>query len=484
MTYKDTIYAVTNIGHFAFAYSDSLTEIVIPDSITSIGMGAFSGCIGLTEIVIPDSVTSMGKNVVDSCSGLVIRCEGTTSRGWNEYWNVHTTDTEIAYGQYWYTYHYCPVVWDCNNNDVAADGYIYEDIDGVRYALKGGAATVVKQPNNIAETYIPETVTYKGTTYAVTSISKKAFYNCSNLTKIVIPDSVKSVGLYAFAYCDNLTIYCEAESKPNGWNNSWNISSRPVVWGYEIEGEEDTDDKENSSDSNTSESEEKGTEGLVYYKIDDTSVAVIGYEGTETEIVIASTYEGLPVVEVANGAFAYLEKLTKIVIPNSVKRIGGSAFVDCDGLTEIIIPDSVTSIGSLAFQYCDNLTKIVIPKSMTSISESAFSWCTGLKEVVLHDDVTEIAAGAFSYCENLTEIVIPDSVTSIGSQAFIECSALKKIVIPASVTSIGDYAFAACNQLTVSCKAMMKPSSWSDIWNKLDMISDSYCPVVWGYTDE
>jgi len=68
---------------------------------------------------------------------------------------------------------------------------------------------------------------------SITEIKTYAFYRCNSLTKITIPDSVTSIGEYAFSDCKNLTIYCEAESKPDGWDKSWNVSNCPVVWGYQ-----------------------------------------------------------------------------------------------------------------------------------------------------------------------------------------------------------------------------------------------------------
>ena len=82
-----------------------------------------------------------------------------------------------------------------------------------------------------ADIIIPNT--YEG--LPVTSIGDWAFDSCDSLTSVVIPDSVTSIGEYAFLYCSKLTIYCEAESKPDGWNSSWNSSNRPVVWAYNKE---------------------------------------------------------------------------------------------------------------------------------------------------------------------------------------------------------------------------------------------------------
>jgi len=170
---------------------------------------------------------------------LTIYCEAESRpSGWASNWNSNR-----------------PVVWDCNNNDVASDGYIYTVVEGIRYALKNGEAMVAGQPSNITTANISASITYKGTSYPVTSIGSSAFYycesltkvvipdsvtsignyafnSCYSLTKVVIPDSVTSIGNYAFEDCYSLTIYCEATSEPSGWFSYWNYSNRPVVWGY------------------------------------------------------------------------------------------------------------------------------------------------------------------------------------------------------------------------------------------------------------
>ena len=99
---------------------------------------------------------------------------------------------------------------------------------------------------------------------------------------------------------------------------------------------------------------------------------------TDTDVVIPSTYNGLPVTSVGDGAFNSCSSLTSITIPNSVTSIDGGAFGGCSSLTSIVIPDSVTSIDYDAFNGCTSLTSVVIPDSVTSISEYTFSRCTSL----------------------------------------------------------------------------------------------------------
>ena len=219
------------------------------------------------------------------------------------------------------------------------------------------------------------------------------------------------------------------------------------------------------------------TDGILYdYSSDKTYAEVIGYSGTETNIRIASTYQGVPIKSIYNAAFKN-SNITSAVIPNSVTSIGKEAFYDCYSLTSVTIGDSVTSIGEQAFYSCDSLTSVEIPNSVISIGEDAFRDCNSalyttennLKYVKsngnnyyvlieatnknfstysINSNTKYIACGVFNNCERLSTITIPDSVTSIGDNAFFGCDSLTSVVIGDSVTSIGDYAFYYCNSLT------------------------------------
>ncbi len=161
-----------------------------------------------------------------------------------------------------------------------------------------------------------------------------------------------------------------------------------------------------------------------------------------TNLVIPSTFNGLPVRIIDDNAFDN-EPYISVVIPNSVISIGFQSFSNCSALTDIVIPESVISIGTEAFASC-GLTNLTIPNSVTSIGIFAFYGCSGLTSVTLPSNVnfTTIPNSAFVNCTNLSEIKIPNNVTIIGDEAFHNCVSLTSVVIANSVTDIGYMAFA------------------------------------------
>ena len=250
---------------------------------------------------------------------------------------------------------------------------------------------------------IPETVTYNGTTYSVTSIGSIAFAGCSGLTSITIGNSVTSIGDDAFWGCSGLT---------------------SVVW-----------NAKNCADFSSP------------------SYAPFYYPTQITSFTFGDSVEHIP-ANMCNS----MRNLTSITIPNSVTSIGDCAFSYCSGLTSITIPNSVTSIGSSAFSGCSSLTSIVVEEGNTvydsrencnAIIETASNTLiTGCKNTIIPNSVTSIGSYAFYHCSSLISITVPNSVTSIGNYAFQGCSSLTSITIPNSVTSIGEGAFSGCSSLT------------------------------------
>ncbi len=192
------------------------------------------------------------------------------------------------------------------------------------------------------------------------------------------------------------------------------------------------------------------TEGLRYgLNLDGESYSVIGIgTATDTDIVIAGTYEGKPVTGIGGYAFEGCYNLTSITIPSSVTSIGASAFRGCTG--PIQKENGVSYVDKWAIDCDTSVTSVSLRANTVGIGDYTFYDCDSLTSITIPSSVTSIGYAAFNRCIGLTSIEIPSSVTSIGSFAFENCDGLKSITFAegSQLASIGGWAFYKCTNLT------------------------------------
>ncbi len=227
----------------------------------------------------------------------------------------------------------CPSLESIN---VDSNNANYSSINGVLF--NKDATALIKYPagKQSAAYTIPD---------SVTSIGAYAFYGCKSLTSVTIPDSVTTIGNYAFIFCSSLS-----------------------------------------------------------------------------SITIPDSVRSIPFA-----AFQYCTSLSSVTIGDSVWFIAGEAFYGCRSLTSVTIPDSVRSFSSEVFFGCTSLSSVTIGNSVTSIGYHAFSGCTSLSSVTIGDSVASIGNYAFMDCTSISSVTIPDSVTSINWCAFAGCSKLTSL---------------------------------------------------------
>ena len=390
---------ITTIGNRAFWSCTNLASVTIPDSVTTIGVRAFTGCDSLTSVTIPDSVTTIGERTFSGCDSLTSVTIGDS---------VTTVGNSAFYN--------CGSLKEFKGKFAADNGRCLI-VDGVLNSFAIGCGAT--------EYTIPD---------SVTTIGDWAFRSCDSLTSVTIPDSVTTIGDCAFWDCDSLTSVTIGDSVTTiGYAAFWDCDSLISV---------------TIGDSVTTIGEQ-----AFYYCTSLTSVTIpdsvttIGNWAFDSCTSLTSVTIPDSVTTIGHAAFAYCDSLTSVTIPDSVTTIGNSAFYDCDSLTSVTIGDSVTTIGDSAFSCCDILTSVIIGDSVTTIGFCAFNYCTSLTSVTIPDSVTTIGDRAFAGCDSLTSVTIPDSVTTIGNSAFYHCDSLTSVTIPDSVTTIGHAAFDSCHSL-------------------------------------
>ena len=154
------------------------------------------------------------------------------------------------------------------------------------------------------------------------------------------------------------------------------------------------------------------------------------------------------VTNIGWGAFAHCTGLTSVTVPDNVTIIEKSLFTGCTGLTSVTIPNGVTKLGWGSFSDCTGLVNLAIPDSVAEIDFYAFSGCKALTSVTIPDGVTGIDDRTFSGCTSLKNIEIPNSVTYIGWYSFENCTGLMSVTIPADIETIQTGAFDGCDNLT------------------------------------
>ena len=390
-----------------------------------------------------------------------------------------------------------------DTNVVAVFMKDFESVDSLKFTLTSATTVSVRAgqyPPARKWIDIPETVTRNGFTFNVTEIEENAFsfYTGNNITTVIVPEGVTTIGANAFGSCERLTQISLPSTLVN--LGSYAFQSCPALTTVTV------------ADGNTAYCV---VEGVLYNK-DKSTLVVYPAAKTGTSFTIPTsvthidkcafrncqnltsvTYAGNNVTIIDESAF-YNCKFSNVSIPASVVTIGNSAFSKCT-MAEVTIPAGVQNIGYAAFTDCSNLTEITVasgnrryssvdgvlfsynrdtlvqyPAGKTAesytvadgvkvVSSQAFNGCSKLKSLTIAGDVERIEDYVIANCTNLRTVAIGNKVVSIGMSMFSFCQNLTTVTIPGKVTHIGTEggkAFALCGNVTVYCEADSKPENW------------------------
>ena len=252
-----------------------------------------------------------------------------------------------------------------------------------------------------------------------------AFYNCINVInnalnpKALLPNSVQSIGTYAFKGTGLWT---------DGYDKSGVVYAGNWVVGY------------NPDVIGTSVVLDEGTRGIADY-------AFFAAPITQISGMASSSLR-----YIGKGAFMYCQKLGTVDLGPKITRVEDYTFYSCTDLFQVSLSQSLTYIGNYAFSGCERLYNVdrdndLRKGQLSYIGKNAFSGCTNLASFYFGRYVNYIGERAFFKCENLKEVILPEKVTEIQNYTFYRCSALETVVLGENVETIGEYAFSGCNAL-------------------------------------
>ena len=376
-----------SIGESLFSYCSGLESVTITGNITSISAYMFSGCDNLSSLSIPATVTKIGNNAFDGCTSL----------------NYTFPSSITSYGNY------AVAGVPLTSVTISPDVTYGEGVFGYNKSLR--------------------TVTVES---GVTEIPAYMFNNCSNLETVVFPETLTSIGKYAFQLTGLTSVNFPSSLRTIGLGSFYCCKLTEVTLndGLESVGQE--------AFANMS--------GLKTVNFPD-SVTTYGSRAFACTGITSVSMKIDESMNVGYGLFSGCNKLETAEITGDTTHIESGLFEDCSSLESVKLPDNLTSIPSSFFMNCKKLSSVVLPANLESINYYAFYNCSSLSSVTIPSSVTTIGENAFAGA-GLTSIVIPDTVTSVGASAFNGCQKLKTVTLPSTMTTVPMYCFGGCPELT------------------------------------
>ena len=470
---------VTTIQDQAFYRCESLRSVILPHSLKEIGYMVFQDCYSLESIIIPENISVISAHLFSHCTSLQ-----------NVTFNNGNNITAIQNGAF----------YDCTS---LKNVYFYGTIEDWCNVNIDSNPMEYAENFQLLDNNVLQEVTKIVIPESISKIGNNQFLGFSNVTSISLPNTIESIGDYAFSCCYSLKeleipngVTSIGEFAFANYLYEYNDFYEDEY--TEIKSNQITDIVIPSSVKSIGKNAFAFCTNLNTVTFEEnSSIEIFAEEVFVYCTALKNINIPISIKKISEEAFAKCSSLTKIIIPDSVIEISKGVFLKCFSLESITLPfigsgSYYKHFGYIfgAYNYDNNyecvprtLEEVIITKA-TEIGDYAFSSCYYIKNFVLPYNLITIGSHAFSGC-CMTEINIPDSVTTIGDYAFSGCINLTYIVIPSNVVNMGKNIF---NQLssnfsiTIYCELTKIPDTWNSNWNK-----DNYTVYLqgeWKYDKE
>ncbi|MCM1236477.1 MAG: leucine-rich repeat protein, partial [Ruminococcus flavefaciens] len=448
--------SVVTIGNRAFYGCSDLKSVTFVNGLKTIDEEAFCDCVSLEKSELPSTVTAIGNGAFKRCTklktvklneglktigDLAFASAGMGNMAAGENLIIPGTVESIGSGAFYSCKYLETVTFENGENEVLD----LQSCSSNNYPTFGSCENLTKvelpeRLKTINRRTFNSSEKLKEVSFGsrLDMIGNLAFAGCISLEKIELPSTVTTIENEAFKGCTGL----KSVKLNEGLKTIGNLAFASAGMGNMAAGE-------NLIIPGTVESIGDGAFGSCKY------LETVKFENGENEVLDLKSGAS------NNRTFAFCENLTKVELPERLKTINWGTFQDCKKLKEVSFGSRLDTIGSVAFSGCESLERIELPSTVTTIGENAFKSCTGLKSVKLNEGLKTIGNFAFSGTgmgnmaagENL---VIPSTVESIGHGAFSSCQYLETVTFENGANEVLDVlsgyqntrTFAFCENLT------------------------------------
>ena len=290
----------------------------------------------------------------------------------------------------------------------------------------------------------------------VSVICEGAFQDCKYIKAVDIPRTTDHIQQNAFTNCASLETViirselCEIYDSPETFCNSMDAHFPEMRFFGTIYAQPDSPAQKYAERYSYDFSDEmpeyidSGIDPLTYltYEVNEYEAVIKSCDPAAVgNIVIPNIIEGIPVMQIQEGAFKGCKNITHVTLPKYLQEIQREAFAECPSLINVKFNENLRFISDYAFMNCESLIGAELPPNIEYLGDSVFSYCHSLKNVTLSKNMSSISNWVFSDCPQLETVILPENLKYIGEGVFSNCTSLRWLEIPETVTTIKNHAF-------------------------------------------